>query len=166
MGRRESRQVTRYRERKRRTLSRQPFLDGDEAAGQAGQGGRALFEWLLQLDMPELQQLLAFCAAVSVDTISGSENTPPQDVAELMGALNLDMADWWQPTRENYLDHVSKDRILSVMTEAASPAQAKAMRGLRKEQLAQKAEEELTALRWLPLNFRPGSGRLRLTEVD
>ena len=126
-----------------------------EAAGQAGQGGRALFEWLLQLDMPDLQQLLAFCAAVSVDTVSGSENTLPQDVAELMGALNLDMADWWQPTRENYLAHVSKDRILAVMTEATSPEQAKAMRGLRKEQLAQKAEEELTARRWLPLNFRP-----------
>ena len=31
-----------------------------------------------------------------------------------MTALNLDMADWWEATPENYLSHVSKDRILEL----------------------------------------------------
>ena len=41
------------------------------------------------------------------------------------------------------------------MAEAAPGDKAEAMRSLRKEQLAQRAEEELSALRWLPDNFKP-----------
>ena len=71
-----------------------------------------------------------------------------------MIALNLDMADWWKPTPENYLSHVSKEQILSVVTEAVSAGKADLMRGLKKDQLVQKADEELSGLRWLPDNFK------------
>ena len=71
-----------------------------------------------------------------------------------MTALNLDMADWWKPTPENYLSHVSKERILSVVTEAVPASNADLMRNLKKEQLVQKADEELSGLRWLPDNFK------------
>jgi ParB family chromosome partitioning protein len=71
-----------------------------------------------------------------------------------MSALSLDMADWWEATPENYLSHVSKDRILSVMTKAVSPGKADAMRGLKKDQLVIRADEELSGLRWLPDNFK------------
>jgi ParB family chromosome partitioning protein len=64
------------------------------------------------------------------------------------------MADWWEATPENYLSHVLKDRILSVMTEAVSPGKADAMRGLKKDQLVLRADEELSGLRWLPDNFK------------
>ncbi|HEX7235018.1 MAG TPA: chromosome partitioning protein ParB, partial [Nitrosospira sp.] len=88
------------------------------------------------------------------NTVSGRENRPSDDVAALMSALNLDMADWWEATPENYLSHVSKDRILSVVTEAVSADKAEAMRGLKKGELVQKADEELSGLRWLPDNFK------------
>ena len=71
-----------------------------------------------------------------------------------MIALNLDMADWWKPTPENYLSHVSKEQILSVVAEAVSAGKADLMRGLKKDQLPQKADEELSGLRWLPDNFK------------
>jgi ParB family chromosome partitioning protein len=58
--------------------------------------------------------------AVSLNTVSGRENTPSKDVASLMSALDLDMADWWEAIPENYLSHVSKGRIIKVMGEAAS----------------------------------------------
>jgi ParB family chromosome partitioning protein len=67
-----------------------------------------------------------------------------------MTALNLDMADWWKPTSGNYLSHVSKGRILSVVAEAVSTERADLMRNLRKEQLVRKADEELSESRWLP----------------
>ena len=38
--------------------------------------------------------------------------------------------------------------------EAASADKANLMRGLKKDQLVQKADEELSGLRWLPENFR------------
>ena len=120
----------------------------------AEQGGRSLFGWLLDQPQQDLLELLAFCTAVSVNTVSARENVPSNDVAVLMTALDLDMADWWEATPENYLSHVSKDRILTVVTQAASPEKADVMRGLKKEQLVQKADEALSGLRWLPGNLK------------
>ncbi len=120
----------------------------------AQQNGKSLFAWLLERDETDLLDLLAFCTAVSINTVSGRENTPPGDVAALMTSLNLDMADWWEATPENYLSLVSKDRILSLVTEAVSADKAEAMRGLKKGELVQKADEELSGLRWLPDNFK------------
>jgi ParB family chromosome partitioning protein len=122
----------------------------------AGQDGKSLFGWLLEQEQADLHALLAFCTAVSVNTVSGRENKPSDDVAALMTALDLDMAAWWQATPENYLSHVSKDRILAVVAEAASVDRADAMRGLKKEQLVQKADEELSRLKWLPDNLKAG----------
>jgi ParB family chromosome partitioning protein len=41
--------------------------------------------------------LLAFCTAVSVNTVSSRENMSSDDMAALMNALNLEMTDWWKP---------------------------------------------------------------------
>jgi len=71
-----------------------------------------------------------------------------------MTVLNFDMADWWEATAENYLSHVSKERILSVVTEAVSLEKADTIRGLKKDQLVMRADEELSSLHWLPDNFK------------
>lgn len=76
-----------------------------------------------------------------------------------MTALNLDMADWWEATPENYLSHVSKDRILEVIAEVALPGNTDLMRGLKKKQLVQKAYEEISGSRWLPGNLKTGKAR-------
>ncbi|SHM15974.1 chromosome partitioning protein, ParB family, partial [Nitrosospira sp. Nsp11] len=120
----------------------------------AGQGGKNLFQWLLEQPQQDLLDLLAFCTAVSVNTVSSRENIPSDDIAALMTALNLDMADWWQPTPENYLSHVSKDRIIAVVGEAVSSQNADLMRGLKKDDLVRQADSELTGLRWLPNNLK------------
>ena len=72
----------------------------------------------------DLLELLAVCTAASINTVSGKENAPSDEVAALMIALNLDMADWWEVTAENYLSHVPKDRILTIVAEAVSPQHA------------------------------------------
>ena len=130
---------------------RQYWKDKVEAAEQEGKG---LLVWLLDQSQQDLLELLAFCTAVSINTVSSRENAPSDEVAALMSALSLDMADWWEATAENYLSHVSKDRILSVVTKAVSPDRADAMRGLKKDQLVIKADEELSGLRWLPDNLK------------
>jgi ParB family chromosome partitioning protein len=50
----------------------------------------------------------------------------------------------------NYLSHVSKDRILLVVTEADRLIGLTSLRNLKKDQLVMKADEELSGLRWLP----------------
>ncbi|ARO88802.1 hypothetical protein EBAPG3_014060 [Nitrosospira lacus] len=62
------------------------------------------------------------------------------------------MADWWESTPESYLSYVSKDRNLSVVTEAVSPPNAELLRGLKKADLIQQADSELSDLRSLPDN--------------
>jgi ParB family chromosome partitioning protein len=122
----------------------------------AEQGGKSLFGWLLEQEQVDLHELLAFCTAASLNTVSGRENVPSKDVAALMAALNLDMADWWQATPENYLSHVSKDRIIEVVGEAASPQTAQAMAKMKKGELVEAANTRLSGLRWLPGNLKAG----------
>ena len=118
------------------------------------QGGKNLFQWLLEQPQQDLLDLLAFCTAVSVNTVSSSENAPSDDIADLMNALNLDMADWWEPTPENYLSHVSKDKILEVVGEAVSPDIAHALTKMKKGELVESAEKYLSGSRWLPKNLK------------
>jgi len=42
-----------------------------------------------------------------------------QSTNALAHALKLDMTRWWNPTGATYFNHVSKGRILDVVTEAA-----------------------------------------------
>ncbi len=123
----------------------------------AGQGGKNLFQWLLERPQQDLLDLLAFCTAVSVNTVASRENAPSNDVEALMNALNLDMADWWEPTPENYLSHVSKDRLLEVMAEAVSPQVAQTLSKMKKGELVKSANAKLFGLRWLPSNLEATS---------
>ncbi|GAB1719092.1 MAG: ParB-like nuclease [Nitrosospira sp.] len=125
----------------------------------AEQGGKSLFGWLLEQEQADLHELLAFCTAVSVNTVSARENAPSGDVASLMSALDLDMADWWEATPENYLSHVSKDRIIEVVGEAASPQTVQAMTKMKKGELVEAANTRLSGLRWLPGNLKVVSTR-------
>lgn len=100
---------------------------------------------------------MAFCTAVSINTGSGRENAPSDDVAAIMAALSLDMADWWEPTADTYLFHVGKDRIIGIVAETVSPEIAHTMKKLKKGELVEAAEAKLSGLRWLPANFRANS---------
>jgi ParB family chromosome partitioning protein len=122
----------------------------------AEQGGKSLFGWLLEQEQADLHELLAFCTAASLNTVSGRENAPSKDVAAIMSALDLDMADWWEATPENYLSHVSKDRIIEVVGEAASPQTAQDMAKMKKGELVEAANTKLSGQRWLPGNLKAG----------
>lgn len=96
------------------------------------QGGKTLFGWLLEQPQQDLLELLAYCATTSINTVSSRENASSDEVAGLMNALNLNMADWWEATGENYLSHVPRDWILAIVAEAVSPQQAQSMNGFKK----------------------------------
>ncbi|SEP42859.1 ParB/RepB/Spo0J family partition protein [Nitrosovibrio sp. Nv6] len=129
------------------------YREWKERIEAAGQGGKNLFGWLLEQDLADLHDLLALCVAASINTVSSRENAPSDDVAALMTALNLDMADWWEPTPENYLSHLSKDRIIEVVGEAVFPQIAQTMTKMKKGELVESANTRLSGLRWLPDNL-------------
>ncbi|MBN9134265.1 MAG: ParB/RepB/Spo0J family partition protein [Nitrosospira multiformis] len=120
----------------------------------AARSGKTLFEWLLEQSQQDLLDLLAFCTAVSVNTVSEQESTPSQEITALMTALNLNMADWWEATGESYLSHVSKDRLLTIVAQAVSPQHARSLNGLKKGDLVRQAEQVLSGVKWLPDHFK------------
>ncbi|WP_415873318.1 hypothetical protein [Burkholderia ubonensis] len=76
--------------------------------------------WLLRQDAHTTPlDLLAFCTGTLLDGIATS-NTP-HAINALADALSLDMARYWTPTRAAYFDHVSKARIVEVVSDAVPP---------------------------------------------
>ena len=122
-----------------------------EAAGD-------LWDWLLARDMAGLLDLLAFCAACSVNAVVKPHERGEEHVAhadKLAVALSLDMTQWWQPTGKSYLGRVSKARILEAVTEGVSASAADNFLKLKKDELVKHAEQRLAGTGWLPAILRP-----------
>lgn len=116
--------------------------------------GDALFGWLLAEGTATVTSLIAFCAAQSVDAVRGKQDRPDcrrlAHADEIAASVGLDMADWWEPTKERYLGRVSKALILDAVTEGVSAQAAENLAGLKKEVLVARAEQRLAGRRWLP----------------
>jgi len=108
-----------------------------------------LLPWLIEQDPgTTLLDLLAFCTASLVDGISGTEK--PHAVNAISSVLELDMTRYWTPTRASYFDHVSKARIVEVVTNAVSPKAAADLQKMKKGDAAAAAELRLAQVKWLP----------------
>ncbi|MHB8267441.1 ParB/RepB/Spo0J family partition protein [Bradyrhizobium sp.] len=110
--------------------------------------------WVHLRDMETAHQLalLAHCVSLTVDAVKAPKRI---DVAEahadhLFQALDYDMASVWTPTAANYLGRVSKDRILEAVREGVSNEAAENLASLKKQAMAEAAEQRLKDRRWLP----------------
>jgi ParB family chromosome partitioning protein len=58
--------------------------------------------------------LLAYCTAVTIDAVFRRQaDWGRRAEANLLAtALRLDMAEWWRPTLEGFLDRITKEQIL------------------------------------------------------
>lgn len=111
-----------------------------------------LLPWLLAQPQDTLLQLLTLCSAMSLNAING--NGKHTTTATLANVVNLDMADWWEPTEASYLGAVSKAMIVEAVTDAGMPEDAGALGKLKKGEAVQKAEALLAGKRWLPAVLR------------
>ena len=145
----DSRAQTALAERRKAWERRLPEESGD------------LFGWLLQQEQSVLIELLAFCAAQSVDAVRSKHDaaTQPRLVhADALGAaLDLDMRDWWSPTKGRYLSRVPKALVLEAVREGVSAQAAENLATLKKEALVEAAERRLAGSDWLPDLLRPAT---------
>ena len=117
--------------------------------------------WLLVQEPAVRLDLLAHCAGCAVDAVrrphehTGSGRLIHAD--QLVRAVDLDMAQWWQPTAANYLGRIPKARILEAVTEGVSREAAENLAKLKKDALAAHAEERLAGTGWLPPILRSPS---------
>lgn len=109
----------------------------------------AVFPWLLAQDQATVLQLLTVVVACSVTGIPGVES-PTQRTDTLAQALGLDMRRWWTANGPSYLNHVSKSRVVDVVTEAVDINAAAPLAGMKKDAAVVAAELALAGSGWLP----------------
>lgn len=107
-----------------------------------------LLPWLLAQSGDTLPRLFAFCVSATIDGISRADSAHP--INALSEVVELDMTRYWKPTRSSYLDHVSKQRIMDVVSGAVSPEAAAPLATMKKAEAAEAAELRLAGEGWLP----------------
>jgi len=133
----------------------------------------ALWDWLAGLDDASRMALLAHCVSYGVNALyerpnphsagGVSQHTLDMRLAQadrLTRATGLDLVEaGWRPTFGNYLNRVTKPRILEAVREGAGERAAELIGHLKKGDMAKEAERLLADSCWLP---EP----LRLAGVD
>lgn len=112
-----------------------------------------IFPWVLKQDHATVLHLLTCLVASTVTGVYGVEREE-QSTDALAVALGLDMSKWWAPTGSSYFNHVSKGRILEVVTEAVDANAASPLAALKKDAAVTGAEQTVAGRRWLPSFLR------------
>ena len=112
-----------------------------------------LWAFIGGLDDAERLDLLAHCAALTVDAVRMPKHDRASEQVHadhLARAVDLDMRGYWQATEAAYFGRVSKTVILDVVREAVSPEAADNLAGLKKAAMAEAAAQRLSGKGWLP----------------
>jgi ParB family chromosome partitioning protein len=64
------------------------------------------------------------------------------------------MTAYWQPTVESYFSRVTKAQIVTAVRESKGDVEADRMTGMKKADMATRAENLLRGSGWLPLALR------------
>lgn len=112
-----------------------------------------LWGFVVGLDLASLMALFAHCASLTVNAVKQPWERKPrtQETADrLATALDLDMTTHWTPTVRTYLGRVTKAHILTAVREALGDAAAERIASLKKQAMAENAEQLLAGTGWLP----------------
>jgi ParB family chromosome partitioning protein len=126
----------------------------------------ALWTSIMALSEPELFDLIAVCAALSLhathcrtaDAANKQRLAHADQLAETMG---LNMARYWTPIAEGFFSRVNKTAILDAVAEAASDKVARRLDGLKKPTMAAEAEAAVVGTGWLPSVLRTASASIQ-----
>lgn len=128
----------------------------------------AVWDQIAALDDASRSALLAHCVSYGINALyekvdryggglsqHGLERRLGQ-ADRLARAVGLDMVEaGWRPTVGNYLDRVTKPRILEAVREAKGEQSAQLIDHLKKGDMAREAERLLDGTGWLPEPLRP-----------
>ncbi|MBZ7921534.1 ParB N-terminal domain-containing protein [Ensifer adhaerens] len=137
-------------------------------AGEIPKDDDALWDWLANMDDTSRMALLAHCVSYGVNALyerpnphsagGVSQHTLDMRLAQadrLTRATGLDLVEaGWRPTFGNYLNRVTKSRILQAVREGAGEQAAQLIDHLKKGDMAKEAERLLADTGWLPEPLR------------
>ncbi len=121
---------------------------------------KGLYKFLTEQPQAYLLQLLAYCVAKRTDLVICKEGMYPESRVIEADYLNDErIVDFWKPTRDNYLDHVSKSQMIAAVTEAVDEAAAAQLSPMKKVEAAEKAEQLLDGTGWLPAPMKVSAAK-------
>jgi ParB family chromosome partitioning protein len=116
-----------------------------------------LWTFVVELDHDSRMALFAHCVALTVNAVKLPMDRRPRAIAmadKLAEAVSLDMTAHWRPTARTYLGRVTKPHILAAVREAVSDEAADRMAHMKKQDMAEAAEQLLAGTGWLPALMR------------
>ncbi|ESX29212.1 MULTISPECIES: ParB/Srx family N-terminal domain-containing protein [unclassified Mesorhizobium] len=116
-----------------------------------------LWGFIAPLDHASVLALFAHCASLTVNAVKQPWERKPrahETADRLATAVNLDMTAHWTPTVRTYLGRITKAYILDAVREAASAEVADRLSDLKKQPMAEAAEQLLAGTGWLPAVLR------------
>jgi ParB family chromosome partitioning protein len=116
-----------------------------------------LWGFIVGLDHDSRMALFAHCAALTVCAVRIPWDRKPKTWSTadaLAQALDLDMTAHWSPTARSYFERVTKAGILAAVRDAVSEEAADRMSGMKKQAMAEAAEQLLAGTGWLPALLR------------
>ena len=134
-------------------------------AAQMPRDVAALWAFVVDLDHDSRMALFAHCVALTVNAVKLPTERKPRAMAtadRLAEAVSLDMTAHWVPTARTYFGRVTKSHILDAVREAVSIEAADRMADMKKQDMAEAAEQLVVATGWLPALMRtPGAAQER-----
>lgn len=112
-----------------------------------------LWDFIAGLDQVSIMALFAHCASLTVNALKLPWEQRPRaqrTADKLATALVLDMNQQWTPTVRTYFGRVTKAHILAAVGEAVGDEAADRIAAMKKQPMAEAAEQLLAGTEWLP----------------
>ncbi|MBY5836255.1 ParB/RepB/Spo0J family partition protein [Rhizobium leguminosarum] len=113
-----------------------------------------LWGFIAGLDPASIMALFAHCASLTVNAVKlpweNHKRRAHMTADRLATAVALDMTAHWTPTVSAYLGRVTKAHILASVREAVGDEAAERIATMKKQAMAEAAEQLLTGTGWLP----------------
>lgn len=129
----------------------------DGWAGDMPRDVADLWGFIAGLDHASVMALFAHCASLTVNAVKQPWERKPrahETADKLATAVSLDMTAHWTPTVRTYLGRVTKAHNLAAVREAISDEAAERLSGMKKQPMAEAAEQLLAGTGWLPCLLR------------
>ncbi|RWI72234.1 ParB/RepB/Spo0J family partition protein [Mesorhizobium sp.] len=118
-----------------------------------------LWGFIAGLDHASVMALFAHCASLTVNAVKLPWERKPRahgTADRLATAVALDMTAHWTPTVRTYLGRVTKAHIVAAVREAVGDEAADRIASMKKQPMAEAAEQLLAGTGWLPPLLRTG----------
>ena len=116
------------------------------------------------MDNDQKMRLLAYCTALTLKPELADTGLPPTAYDIALAQTGANVAEYWRPTKENYLSRITKEQLLEIGRELFGDQSAHRRVNEKKGQLAEALHKAFAASdatdktkNWLPAGMAFGS---------